>query len=149
VADYKRSEVVEGLKALGNWDGVAEAINALKQPAESGGFDWNPFNQDDDQLGVVAEIQNNTRLVSNLVFQVVKGVESLASAGGILGTSEEKLEAASNLVANAIKAAMPFYLIFLKPAVQPIVRHFITLIITKLNDKFGHDWLTAMPQESA
>lgn len=147
MAEYKRSEVVDGLKEMGNWDGIAAAIKALKQPAEAGGFDWNPFNRDDDQLGVVAEIQNNVRLVTAVAFHVVKGVEELALAGSGLSTSEEKLEAASGIVANAIKAAMPFYLIFLKPAVQPIVRHLITLLVQKLNAQFGQDWLNSLPAE--
>lgn len=138
---YKMNPIVEGLKELGNWEGIGQAIDALKRPANEGGFDFNPFNQDDDEFGVVGEIQNNINLVTNLVTQVVIGVESLATNADDLNTSEAKLEAASSIVANALKAALPSYLFFLKFALQPVVRHFITVAVNSLNEKFGNNWL--------
>jgi hypothetical protein len=138
---YQMDPIVEGLKELGNWDGIGGAITALKAPADQGGFDFNPFNQDDDEFGVVGEIQNNLILVGNLVHEVVLGVESLAAATDGLNTSEAKLEAASSIVANALKAALPSYLFFLKFALQPVVRHFITAAVNGLNARLGNDWL--------
>ena len=141
MADYKKSVLVDWLKETGNWEPLSAAIQALKAPAANGGWDWNPFDKDDDELGVVGEITNNIVLVKNVSLQAIVSVEKLAREAGLLTTSEDKLEAASDFVANAVKAVMPGYLFFLKPAVKPVVRHVIVLVVDTLNKKFGQNWL--------
>ena len=137
---YAKSLIVDGLKGFGCWPQIAAAINALKKPAGEGGWDWNPFDKDDDQLGTIAEIQNNIRLVKTLALEVVQGIETLTMAGAFALKSEEKLQAAAKIIANAIKSRLPFWAFAAKPFVQPVVELLISSIVDSLNKKFGKDW---------
>jgi len=133
--------ILEGLKKVSNYDAIELAVTQIRRPSAAGGFDLNPFNQDDDQFGVIAEIKNNVQLVGELIHQVIIGVERVAVEFGLLSSSESKLEAASVIVAGAIK--LPVYLFFLNPAKKPLIRHFITAAVEILNKTVGRNWLEA------
>jgi len=130
---------LEGLVGdLPNWPQLQEAGAALTRPADEGGFDPWPFNNDRDGLDKLQEIQNNVRLVKDLIVEVVTTVEYLAAQISEMG-SEKKLEKAVDLLAPIIKSQLVGVARPVRLIVRPILKHLISAVVDWLNREAGSE----------
>lgn len=116
-----------------NLEGMREKAKALKK-----GFDWNPFDKDNDEYKTAwSEIQNNIRLCKEFLTEIVVTVEQASYVLGIL-EGGAKLEAAVDYLDSVVR--LPLILEWFD---KPLFRWLISLAVEWINDKHGHEWRSA------
>ena len=129
-------EIKELFQGLPNWEALTEAWDQFTQPASEGGFDGWPFNDDGDGRSPFQEIQNNVRLLTALLREVVTAVEYAASQAEDLDGAG-KLELAVSFLQPIIKTRLTGWARPARMLLKPILRHAITAVVQWLNVTFN------------
>ena len=136
---FDKGIILEAIQNTPYYKALAEAYDVLRKPADGGGFDWKFWDSDDDKIqGPFAEFKNNVDLITQFIEAVVLAVEGGLKEALDLQTSEEKLEAAAILVADAWK--WPKWLFWAGSLKGMIVKLMISQAVGALNKHVGSDW---------
>jgi len=131
--DIDKQKILDELKKI-DYNEIVESLKKLKKE-----WDWNPFDKDGDEYTTAwSEFKHNIELLSDLFERVVIAVEKIAPTVLDIASGGAKLEATVQFLDEVVQ--LPFYLEW---ADAPVFRLLISLIVDKLNDKYGHDWAKA------
>lgn len=120
--DVDVNEVVEFLMEYAEVDALKEEIGRLR------GIDWNPFNEDEDEyVGVWAELQHNYELIHNVAVRLITTVEKLV-VGGLSLSNQQKHKAVVSALDRAVRA--PFYL---EPFDGPLFDMLVAAAVSLMN----------------
>jgi len=129
-AKIDKNRILEELKKT-NYEDLKESLKDLKE-----GFDWNPFDADEDEYKTAwEEFQNNINLIIDVFQKVIFTVEKIGIT--TLGVLEGggKLEAAAEFIDSVVK--FPFWIDAFD---RPIIRMLISMLVNQINAKYGHSW---------
>lgn len=121
--EFDYHEIVDFLEDFLEIPTIVQKLEKLKNE-----FDWNPFDEDEDEyVGVFAEVNHNADLVWDLATAIVGTLEAVV-IGGLSLTSQEKHKAAKEALDRAIR--LPWYA---EPFDGPMIDLTIGFVVRHLN----------------
>jgi len=143
--DWKK--ILTDLLGALNGPSIQAAIADISRPADQGGFDWKFWDHDEDEFkGPFEEFKHNVDLLTNVIEQVVLGIELLAENAEELAHGEHKLQAAAATIARAWQ--WPWYMRWAGGMKTLLVKFLVSIVVKQLNNRLGKAWGPAFLEET-